>query len=332
MKKKWLVLMWLWLPSLLLLGCTNENSNGKTEVKTSPDVPVTFEYKQQEYEIRNFYDELLEYAEKADSQSDQLNEIYREHVLEPFRIHAFGEMGGYSAISSWHFAPPEDIKELEEDIKALKKRKNKINTLIIEALKESADKLPPDEGKTIYLFPANYSVPGLSYSLPLMGGVTGRVWNEDFVFFRLDPSFEKESLQYMIAHEYHHTVNFEKSKENHSETLLEAVMIEGKAELFAETVYPDVEVSWSKPFISQQSEQKVWNYLKENQNLTNVEIKSEFTNGNPRKNLPQWSLYRIGKRIMEIFVDNNPDISIQDWTKLPAREILSKSKYEEKFK
>jgi hypothetical protein len=39
----------------------------------------------------------------------------------------------------------------------------------------------------------------------------------------------------------------------------------------------------------------------------------------------------MGYRIMQEFVKNNPEDSLMEWTDMEPDEILSKSKYEEKF-
>jgi uncharacterized protein YjaZ len=49
------------------------------------------------------------------------------------------------------------------------------------------------------------------------------------------------------------------------------------------------------------------------------------------KDIPFASAYTIGYRIMQEFLNNNPSMTLLEWTDLEAEEILLKSKYGEKF-
>lgn len=42
---------------------------------------------------------------------------------------------------------------------------------------------------------------------------------------------------------------------------------------------------------------------------------------------PRWSGYIIGYHIVQDFLKNNTDYSIEEWTKLSATELLNKSGY-----
>ncbi|MDI2589166.1 DUF2268 domain-containing putative Zn-dependent protease [Psychrobacillus sp. NEAU-3TGS] len=59
----------------------------------------------------------------------------------------------------------------------------------------------------------------------------------------------------------------------------------------------------------------------------NFVIYDKLAYGNSRKDIPSFSNYKIGYQITESFIENNPDISILEWTKKGAKEIVSGSKY-----
>ncbi|MCG1023231.1 DUF2268 domain-containing putative Zn-dependent protease [Sutcliffiella horikoshii] len=51
--------------------------------------------------------------------------------------------------------------------------------------------------------------------------------------------------------------------------------------------------------------------------------------GRPSSGIPKWSNYRIGYRIMGDFLENNPGVTLEEWTKMRAEEILELSGFEE---
>ncbi|GGA15515.1 DUF2268 domain-containing putative Zn-dependent protease [Psychrobacillus lasiicapitis] len=59
----------------------------------------------------------------------------------------------------------------------------------------------------------------------------------------------------------------------------------------------------------------------------NFVIYDKLVYGNPRKDIPSFSNYKIGYQITENFIENNPDISTLEWTKKSAKEIVMGSKY-----
>ncbi|WP_245208213.1 DUF2268 domain-containing putative Zn-dependent protease [Sediminibacillus dalangtanensis] len=145
----------------------------------------------------------------------------------------------------------------------------------------------------------------------------------------LAPNFPEQVLQYTVAHEYHHTIHWE-SRKDHSRNLLQDVMVEGRAEMFAKQVYPGIEVPWNSA-LPPGTEKQIWQVLKENKDSTNTGMLDDFFNGNPSKGLPRWSNYKIGYKIIEKYVEENPDVPIEEWTQLPAVEILELSHYQDKF-
>ncbi|WP_161493892.1 DUF2268 domain-containing putative Zn-dependent protease [Virgibacillus necropolis] len=63
-------------------------------------------------------------------------------------------------------------------------------------------------------------------------------------------------------------------------------------------------------------------------NQPSTKIKDRFFFGDSSKNVPKWAKYKTGNKIMESFIEENPNVSIANWTDMRADEILMKSKYE----
>nr|WP_269140711.1 DUF2268 domain-containing putative Zn-dependent protease [Radiobacillus kanasensis] len=197
-----------------------------------------------------------------------------------------------------------------------------------ESIQESSDMLP-GEGKPIIITPTNPSIPSVTYSMERMNGVLGFSPNDGSILLIIDSTYEKESLLYTVAHEYHHTVNKELNQNGYiSSFLIDRILFEAKADAFAEMVYPNIEVPWTKP-LTKEEEKKILYILNNNYDSTNKSLIDEFRNGSPDKGLPIWSNYRIGNKIMHSFLAKNPDVSIKEWTEMPAKEIIQNSDYKD---
>ena len=204
---------------------------------------------------------------------------------------------------------PQDLEALGEIIGNLTEKKTLINDLIIEALIESSDILP-GENKFIYVLPYNPQY-----------DVTGEAFNKYTTIIMIDPLFLEDDLKYTVAHEYHHLVAMESEVGN---TLLESVILEGKADTFAEMMYPTVDVSWSEP-LTGDYEKESWKIFYENLDSDDYEIWEDFYVGNESKGILPWTNYIIGYQIMESFLIENPDVSLEEWTRMPAKDIYTKS-------
>lgn len=298
---------------ILLFSCSDEREKVSPE-KTDIQNPLVFKHNNQEFKIFTFYQDFEDFLKKAEKQPNNLEKLYQESVVEAFSL-----VHGYAYKNYWMFTTPSDTKALKETIDALVNKQDRVNDLIVQALKESADQLPGGD-KSIYLLPA---IPEFKPDLQILNYVTGEAWNKNTIIILIDPSFVEEHLQYTVAHEYHHVVAMEHSS---AYTLLERSILEGKADAFAEIVYPKVHVPWSEP-LTGQAKEKAWNSFTQNLNSTDMNLWEEFLNGNPSKGIEYWSNYKIGYQIMKSFLEENPEVSILEWTKLPAEDIFLKSEY-----
>lgn len=299
---------------LTLVSCSNETEKVEHPEETKIQTPVVFEHKGQEFKIHTYYQEFEDFLERAKEQPEKVDELYQQTVVEAFRV-----VHGYSYIDHWMFTPPSDIEALEKSIDALVDKQERINELIVEALKEAAEQLPGGD-KSVYIMPA---IPEAKAHLKVMSYVSGEVWNKNTIIMLIDPDFLEENLQYTVAHEYHHAVALEHAGVY---TVLERSVLEGKADAFGKIIYPNVEIPWIEPLTGSAKEQ-AWKLFMENRDSTDIELWVEFFQGNPDKDLPEWSNYKIGYQIMESFLKENPDVSLEEWTLLPAEEILLKSEY-----
>ncbi len=315
------------LSSLLILsGCTSSVIESKVEKdKTyTPPSSYTFTHNNQQFEIIPLYEELMDYVSYVKEGNVKDENKYKELFLDPFREKAFSENDGYdiyTAAYEGYFGVPVDIYQFERDILALSEKQDLINSTISEAIMKSSDMLPGGN-KKIYLIP--FKSRGYSSTT---AGVT---LNEEVVLLQIGSSFQEDDLKNAAAHEYHHTIFMEhEDKVNRVPSLIGNILFEGKAVAFARIIYPDISMPILEE-ISYEDEKYVWEELKEELNSADPQLYSKFFHGDGQ--IPRFSNYKVGYQIMKSFLEQNPDVDVLEWTLMSAAEILSKSKYEDKFK
>jgi uncharacterized protein YjaZ len=319
----------------LLSGCVEEKSTETIkQTKTENDskesdnikgyeiknaTPVQFKVADQEFEIVPVFETHLKYIQKVKEDPEaNHSELFISTVIEPFRKEAYGKDRGLWLKDKLTGAI--NIEKLNESIILLDENYEHISNLIKESIEESA-KLLPGGKKTIYLFPFN---PDHSVSISRMNGVTGIAAPEQFIIMHIAPhKYKEEMIPYTMAHEYHHTVYFEKIKTQERD-LIDYALVEGRADSFANLVSPNINVPWTAE-ISEEELQTIWNWVNERRYSFNENDYTEIRDGN--RIIPQWSDYRIGYQIMQDFLEENPDVSINEWTFMDDDEILEKSRF-----
>jgi uncharacterized protein YjaZ len=301
---------------ILLISCSEETEIVESPKDSTIESPTIFKHNDQEFKIFTYYQEFEYFLESAKKQPDNLEELYKESVIEPISLDL-----GLPFLNHWMLTAPKDIEAMEESIDTLIDKQELINDLIMEALKDSADQLPGGN-KSVYLLP---SIPEFKSELKMGKFVTGEALNKSTIYILIDPSFLEEELKYTIAHEYHHVVAMENDD---AYTLLDRSILEGKADTFAKMLYPNVNVPWVEP-LTGYSEEQGWKLFMENLDSFDTGLWYEFYKGNHYKGLDMWSNYKIGYQIMQSFLEENPDVSVEEWTKMSAKDILIKSKYKD---
>lgn len=305
----------------LLFSCSNELEKDEDPKDSKIQSSLSFKSNNnQEFEIINYYQEFLDFLKNAKEKPTNLEDIYKQVVLESLRKNGFG----YDDLSEWMFTTPTDVEALEESMDILIDKQVLLNESIKEALLESSQLLP-GENKTIHVLPA---IPEFKDSMAEANNVGGFVWKKDSMLILIDPSFLEKDLKYIVAHEYHHTVLYELN-EVIPYTLLERSITEGKADAFAKMIFPNTDAPWTEP-ISTRDDEEVWDIFKNNIDSTDSSLIQDFTYGNSYYGIPQWSTYNIGTQVMDNFLDENPNFSVEEWTGMPAKDIFLMSKYSDK--
>ncbi|WP_416728575.1 DUF2268 domain-containing protein [Fictibacillus sp. JL2B1089] len=307
--------------SLLLVSCSTKTV--KSDKDSLPDqISYDFSQDNQTFQIIPLYEEVLDYTnfiKKSPSMNNK--QEYNKKVVIPFQNKASKENVDIQSDYFNYFSPTNNTKKLAEDTMKLLQQQKQINAIIKDALIKSSEQLPGTD-KTIFIMPNN---PESNLAIQEMKGVTGWALSQNVILLQISPSYTEESLKYLIAHEYQHTI-FLESASDLNVTLIEKFIFEGKADNFASIIYPDHTTPWTKP-LSEVDLNHVMGQLHVNKDSLDPSLYNEFFDGNAGKNIPKWSNYKVGFQMTKSYLENHPHLSIEEWTKLDAEQIVQGSKY-----
>ncbi|WP_214850219.1 DUF2268 domain-containing putative Zn-dependent protease [Exiguobacterium sp. s193] len=311
----------LCVPFLLLSACSDEKEKAVTHSESKEFKPETVKIgKDSELNIVPLYTPYQTYLKaslKADtSEMDVKN--YAKYVLG--YIDEIGKkenfdttsLKGYFMLQSTAYE-----QELVDRTNDLMKHHDEIKDIIIKNY-TAANKVLPKKKSTIFIAPANSEYFSMSES---MKGVFGAAYKDTFILY-LDTNFDKNTLAYSIAHEYHHLILHD-TPEYKMNAILDSIITEGKADAFADRVVKDVSTPWNVP-MDDKTKKHVASLIESGEATY-----EEVVGGNHQKDIPQWSNYILGRDVMDHYFKTNPDRSISDWTFANQHDILKGYKYQD---
>ncbi|MGE7921276.1 DUF2268 domain-containing protein [Viridibacillus sp. NPDC093762] len=310
------------LTSLFLIGCTSENAQDiqipNKENLTQKE--VSFSHEGKTFKIIPFYGEYLEYAKYSKENPKESNKnVYSEKVLSSIK-----EKSSINFLLDYPFLPTNDLERIEENTNFLLKNQDKINECIKDALIKSAELLPGDD-INIFILPIRKED---QFAVDKMQGVAGNTFSSNTIFLLIDSTYTEEMLRYTVAHEYHHTVNILLNADQAFYSLFDSTISEGKADSFAEIVYPNIKAPWTEPLPNETFE-KVLIEVKNKIDSTSINDYNQLFNGDSTKGIPLWSNYKIGYEITQNYIKNNPEVPVPKWTGLLSKDLLRNSDYNE---
>jgi hypothetical protein len=257
------------------------------------NMTITFSQANQQFSIVPFYLNMPSYVKKVKENRTQINRTYKTYVYDPI-FDDFASKGECSFLAKNIKNPITDLEGLNTEIEVLSN--SGVEGIVKDALLK-VSKLLPGPNTTVYL-----------------QVITSKNW--------------KNMLPRIVAHEYHHSVWISRNFETIHFSLLDCLILEGRAEGFADLLYPNIEVPWPE-FLDREKEHRVWQHMKLVLHSKDEQLILKMLIGD--KEIPFLSVYSMGYRIMQEFLKNNPEVSLMEWTDMEPDEILLKSKYEEKF-
>ncbi|MCL2377466.1 MAG: DUF2268 domain-containing protein, partial [Defluviitaleaceae bacterium] len=138
-------------------------------------------------------------------------------------------------------------------------------------------------------------------------------------------------IPFVFAHEYHHNIwghNWFvlRGGEGIEGTLLEAMIAEGQADLFAASLFPDLIPAWNRPFDAE-TERVLWGRIKPVLFSTDPKIHAAYMFGAESAGLPWCMGYSFGQAIVKDFMERHPVVSFLGLLDVSAREIFGGGKY-----
>ncbi|MFD1851813.1 DUF2268 domain-containing putative Zn-dependent protease [Oceanobacillus bengalensis] len=315
---------------LLLMGSCAENAETNSQDDTnkteeSGDTPesdrLTFSFNhpetEQTFKIIHAYKLYENYEERELNNPDENDlELYKQEVIEPIYDDCFsGSAFPYSEEEISTLAESANKFEFIQGI-ADKIDSEKVNRLIEDALIRSTNLLSSDTNKTVCIFPATSLIQ--SSMMETLGP-------ENIIVYH-DGLLNGDILQAGIAHEYQHSVMFERTFNRFAElTVLDYIIDEGKAVMFEKMLYPEsnfttVNYSYNNAYWS-----KVEPYLYKVDYTRASEI---LFGGN---GLPEYYGYSEGYKIVKSFLELNPDVTVEQWTNLTAKKIYEEGRYVDNY-
>lgn len=115
----------------------------------------------------------------------------------------------------------------------------------------------------------------------------------------------------------------EENEVNRTNTLLDTVILEGKADLFCEIIFPDIYTPWSEP-LSENLENETRKILMNNLSSIDSKINEEFYNGNPNRGICNGQIIKLETRLWSCLSILTLMFRLKFGYKTPALEILLK--------
>jgi len=298
--------------TLLLASCSPAAEKPKT-------YDISFTHEKQEIHIVPLYKAYDDYIQAVSKQPEDNEALYKKYVLGAKNDVIKKEQLQAMPVPSIYEQPSENIKDLKQMNTYLKKHHQHIMKQIKSSLLTSMKQLPRDEKLVVFVSP---TTPLEHDDAKRYGGVSGVAQgnNSMSLFFLKD--FSKESLLNTTAHEYHHTVALD---EPNRATILDYIILEGKAEFFAHKLYPMESSEAIAPLLDHSLEHVISELNAER--LTT----DDLFFGNYEKQIPSFTKYRLGYLIVSDFVKQHPEISLKEWSRMSSVQILKKSSYKKKL-
>jgi uncharacterized protein YjaZ len=195
--------------------------------------------------------------------------------------------------------------------------------IIKESLAQITEELPGPDTKIIILPASSLNRPMMEkLQLPISGITLGT----GKIVLSIDPTFQNwtDFLPYCIAHEYHHSTWCSRNWISADFSLIEYLVFEGRADLFASELYRDVSSPLTN-FLTRDQESDIWRLIENEIFETGHERINKVMFGTD--NIPFGSGYNIGFNIVRLFKEKNPDSLTRDLIDMDPNRIFEHSGY-----
>jgi uncharacterized protein YjaZ len=291
--------------------------------KKVPDFERTvFSFNNQKIEILTTFNLIENYLSNPNLGQSNIAKASNKYIYNPIRDEILDQAEAAFLFETIKI-PYEANDYLRHETELLKS--SDLLTIIEESLTRITKALPGPNTKIIILPASSLNRPMLEmYKIPISGITLG---SGKIILF-IDPTFQnwKDFLPYCIAHEYHHSTWSSRNWVSADFSLIEYLVLEGRADLFASEQFNTVANPLTN-FLSKSQELEIWGLIKN-------EI---FEKGHERINkvmfgtdkIPFGSGYNIGFNIVRLFKENNTDSMTLNLIDLDPKEIYERSRYKD---
>ena len=263
---------------------------------------------QPQFRIVPAYEGFREFAVAVRKHPTDRLTLYQRLVLDPYSDACAGSMGSFILLQSDIFTNEalDIVQRIEE---------GRVRELVESGLKRASAALPGAEGTTVCIQPVE-----LNRAMQHMRGVGGVSLGGRIKIFVHPTIAGFARVEYTAAHEYHHEVSRRQLEAGWSRDPLQAIIAEGKADVFAVRLFPALRPPHTDP-LTPDERQLAWDVFQQQLKGATETFREDFMFG-LAKGMPRWAGYRLGFEMVTRYVEAHPELSVQDWTKLPARAFL----------
>jgi len=277
-------------------------------------------------EVKTTFQNAYNYLLSAELDEIEIQQLWKKYMIEPY----------WTDLTKWapfdqDFKKPPHIKMLTQ----LKQQLSILSDISIDDLFHKftniSKLLPSDDNETmlVVLYPLCDSDKSVKEK---QNGVVGTsVFGN--VIIRINPLADdyQKWIPFVFAHEYHHNIwghNWFvlRKGQGYEGTFLEYMVTEGQADLFAESLFPELIPQWNRPY-SNETEVILWDQIKPILFSTDQQIHSVYMFGDQNKGLPWCMGYSFGRIIVADYLKENAGISFSELLNIPARNIFEASRF-----
>jgi uncharacterized protein YjaZ len=181
----------------------------------------------------------------------------------------------------------------------------------------------PYDSVTVFIAPNLIDREELARKVKGVGGLTV---GSKHIILNLDPSINEweDMLEIAVAHEFNHAYWIKHNLKTCKETLLDYLVVEGKAETFSHLLYPDVKNPWDST-LSEKQKTELWNKIKTKLNNKDYSLQKKIMFGDSI--YPFDGGYILGRDIVTAAIKKEPGVEPKYWTNFSAEYLLKRSGY-----
>jgi uncharacterized protein YjaZ len=306
----------LFFAVFVMISCEHTNTANKDD-EFRQQMNYSFEHPEtgQSFNIVHAYKLYDTYEKALNSNSKESDStLFEQEVIEPVYNQCFNGGEYFEMDEDDPVQLPKNIKEIQSVIEKIDV--DETNNMIKEALIKSSTLMPSKKVTNVCVFPST----NVSSAYMVTEGV-GKI---TILFNKF---YKNEIIKGGVAHEYYHSVWTENHFSNiDSFTVLDNLVMEGKAVMFEKLVFPD----YSLTKVNFSNNKEYWAQIEPDLHKVDPNRASEILFGG--KGLPKSFGYSEGYKMVDSFLEVNPNVTLEEWTALSAEEIFEKGKYMEKYK